>query len=80
MMAAALPTNREKGNETKRRKKLEKVVSTKLSIEDYNRFHKFTNLAYMGGFIDEPYISMFLRYVITVPFKGLPVESENKDS
>ena len=80
MAAAALPTNREKRNETKYGKKLERVVSTKLSIEDYNRFQKFTNYAYIGGFIDEPNISKFLRFIITIPFKGLQVESENKDS
>jgi hypothetical protein len=76
MAAAALHNSREKGNETKYGKKLEKVVSTKLSIEDYNRFQKFTNYAYIGGFIDEPNTTKFLRYVITVPFKGLQVESE----
>jgi hypothetical protein len=30
-------------------KKLTKVLSTKLSIEDCNRFEKYTNLAYEEG-------------------------------
>jgi hypothetical protein len=30
----------------KKNKKLSTVISTKPSIEDYNRFEKYTNLAY----------------------------------
>jgi hypothetical protein len=52
-------------------KKLKKVLSTKLSIEDYNRFEKYTNLAYEEGMIEEPETSKFLRYIITYPFKNL---------
>ena len=51
------------------RKKLTKVVSTKLSIEGYNRFEKYTNLVY--GVIEEPETSKFLRYIVTYPFKEL---------
>ena len=53
------------------RKKLTKVVSTKLSIEDYNRFEKYTSLAYEAGFIEEPSVSKFLRFIVTYPFKEL---------
>jgi hypothetical protein len=33
-------------------KKLTKVLSTKLSIEDYERFQKCTNFAYKSGEIE----------------------------
>ena len=52
-------------------KKLSKVLSTKLSIEDYNRFEKYTNGAYKAGFIEEPEVSKFLRFIVTHPFKEL---------
>jgi hypothetical protein len=52
-------------------KKLTKVVSTKLSIEDYNRFVIYTWAAYSEGLIDEPEPSRFLRYISTVFFEGL---------
>ena len=47
---------------------LSSSVATSASAQDTP-----SNLAHIGGFIDEPNI---LRYVITVPFKGLEVESE----
>jgi hypothetical protein len=40
MAIAASPANMEKGKEDDKKKKLTKVLSTKLSIEDYNRFEK----------------------------------------
>ena len=49
-------------------KKLTKVLSTKLSVEDYDRFEKYTNLAYEAGIIEEPETSKFLRYLVTYPF------------
>jgi hypothetical protein len=52
-------------------KKLTKVLSTKLSAEDYNRFEKYTNLAYKAGMIEAPETSKFLRYLVTYPFNGL---------
>jgi hypothetical protein len=45
-------------------KKLTKVVSTKLSIEDYNLFQILTNLAYQHGEIKEATQSELLRYII----------------
>jgi hypothetical protein len=51
--------------------KLTKVLSTKLSIEDYNRFVIYTWAAYKEGLIDEPEPSRFLRYISTVFFEGL---------
>jgi hypothetical protein len=49
-------------------KKLTKVLSTKLSVEDYDRFEKYTSLAYEAGIIEEPETSKFLRYLVTYPF------------
>jgi hypothetical protein len=34
-------------------KKLTKVLSTKISIEDYNRIENYTNFAYKAGMIEE---------------------------
>ena len=51
--------------------KLIKVLSTKLSIEDYERFQKCTNFAYKAGVIVEPSTSKFLRFIVTYPFKEL---------
>jgi hypothetical protein len=45
-------------------KKLTKVVSTKLSIEDYNLFQILTNIAYQHGEIKEATQSELLRYII----------------
>lgn len=52
-------------------KKLTKVLSTKLSIEDYNRFMIYTRAAHTEGKIDEPKPSRFLRYISTDFFEGL---------
>ena len=52
-------------------KKLTKVLSTKVSIEHYNRFQKYTNMAYKAGTISKPSASEFLRYIITEPFNEL---------
>ena len=52
-------------------KKLTKVLSTKLSIEDYERFQKCTNFAYNTGVIEEPSTSKFLRFIVTHAFKEL---------
>jgi hypothetical protein len=46
------------------KKKLTKVISTKLSVQDYNLFQILTNLAYQHGEIKEATISELLRYII----------------
>jgi hypothetical protein len=53
------------------KKKLTKVLSTKLSIEDFDRFQKYTNDAYKAGTISKPSESEFLRYIVTYPFNEL---------
>ena len=44
-------------------KKLTKVLSTKLSIDDYNRFVIYSKTAHAQGIIDGPTPSRFLRYI-----------------
>jgi hypothetical protein len=55
----------------KKNKKLTKVLSTKLSIEDYELFQKCIIFAYEAGVIEEPSTSKFLRFIVTHPFKQL---------
>ena len=45
-------------------KKLSKVLSTKLSIEDYNAFQMLTKLEYESGLIKEESTSELLRFTI----------------
>jgi hypothetical protein len=71
MATAASPTHREKTKEDDKKKKLTKVLSTKVSIEDYNRFEKYTDYAYRAGIIKEPETSKLLRYIVTYPFDEL---------
>jgi hypothetical protein len=44
--------------------KLSKVLSTKLSIEDYNSFQMLTKLEYEAGLIKEESTSELLRFTI----------------
>ena len=55
----------------RKKKKLTKVLSTKLSIEDYNLFQILTNNAYRLGIIEEPKPSKFLRFLVTYSFNEL---------
>jgi hypothetical protein len=48
----------------KNNKKLSKVLSTKLSIEDYNTFLTLTKLEYEAGLIKEESTSELLRFTI----------------
>ena len=52
-------------------KKLTKVLSTKLSVVDYDRFVKYTHYAYKARIIDEPKTSKYLRLIVTYPFNEL---------
>ena len=45
-------------------KKLSKVLSTKLSIDDYNAFLVLTKLEYQAGLIKEESTSELLRFTI----------------
>jgi hypothetical protein len=78
-------TGREQGNRDN--KKLTKVLSTKLSINDYNRFVIYSKAAHTKGIIDEPTPSRFMRYIasdlieevldkITPPSSSRPVSSK----
>jgi hypothetical protein len=48
----------------KNNNKLSKVLSTKLSIEDYNSFQMLTKLEYQAGLIKEESTSELLRFTI----------------
>jgi hypothetical protein len=64
MMTAAVDRKMRNQNN----KKLTKVLSTKLSIEDYIRLKKYTKYAYESGLIEEPKTSIYLRLIVTYPF------------
>jgi hypothetical protein len=51
-------------------KKLKKVLSTKLSIDDYNVFRILTNQAYRSRAISKDSPSEMLRYMITPTVDG----------
>jgi hypothetical protein len=51
-------------NQKNNNKKLSKVLSTKLSIEDYNAFVILTKLEYQAGLIKEESTSELLRFTI----------------
>jgi hypothetical protein len=62
MATAASPTGGEKKEDD--RKKLTKVLSTKVSVGDCNRFEKYTNYAYQAGIIKEPETSIYCNLSI----------------
>lgn len=51
-------------NAVNQKKKLSRVLSTKLSIEDYNAFLTLTKLEYEAGLIKEQSPSELLRFTI----------------
>jgi hypothetical protein len=51
-------------NQKSNNKKLSKVLSTKLSVEDYNAFQMLTKLEYEAGLIKEESTSELLRFTI----------------
>jgi hypothetical protein len=52
-------------------KKLTRVVSTKLSIEDDNFLQQLTTVAYRQGTIKEPTKSALVRYLVTILLSGM---------
>jgi hypothetical protein len=60
----------------KNNKKLSKVLSTKLSIEDYNTFLTLTKLEYEAGLIKEESTSELLRFTIRHILKQIHNQSE----
>jgi hypothetical protein len=64
------------------KKKLKKVLSTKLSIDDYKVFRILTNQAYRYGAISKDSPSEMVRYIITLmvdEFRMIPGFSLIKD-
>ena len=70
MGTAASPTNGKKEKEDDKKKKLTRVLSTKLSTEDYKVFRILTNHAYRVGEITQDSPSEMLRYIITPVIEG----------
>jgi hypothetical protein len=52
-------------------KKLTRVLSTKLSVEDYNLFRVMTNIAYQYKAINQDRPSEMLRFFVTPVVDGL---------
>jgi hypothetical protein len=57
-------------------KKLTKVVSTKLSIEDDILLQQVTTVAYGDGTIKEPTKSELVRFLVTLVLYGIRQEQE----
>jgi hypothetical protein len=76
-MSVAAPTiSREKRKDDDNKKKLIRVISTKLSIEDDNYLQQVTTVAYRNGDIKEPTKSEFVRFLITLLLSGVRKEQE----
>ena len=56
---------RKKRNNYEYKKKLTKVLSTKITTEDYRKFRVLASLAYQYGGIKEDSPSEMLRFIIT---------------
>ena len=69
-MANAVDSKRER-NIDDYKKKLTKVLSTKVTPEDYKKFRVLTNLGYQYGGINEDSSSEMLRFLITLALNGL---------
>jgi hypothetical protein len=69
-MAMVVDSKKERNND-EYRKKLTKVLSTKLTPEDYKKFRVLTNLGYQYGGINEDSPSEMLRFLITLALNGL---------
>ena len=74
MMSADLISARDKRKDDS--KKLTKVLSTKLSIEDDNFLQQVTTVAYRNGDIKEPTKSELVRFLITLLLSGIRKEQE----
>jgi hypothetical protein len=80
---AALSSTGEKRNIDICKKKLKKVVSTKLSTEDYEKLRVLTSLTHRYGGIKEDCPSEMLRFIITISlneFRNKPGFSLIEDS
>ena len=80
MATATSPTNMEKGKEDDKKKKLTKVVSTKLSIEDDKALQHFSTTAFQYGSIKEPTKSELVRFLITLLLSAIRKEQERLSS
>jgi hypothetical protein len=65
----AVAVGRKKRNDDN--KKLTRVLSTKLSIEDYKMFQLLTNIVYHYKLIKDDRPSEMLRFIVTAALDGL---------
>jgi hypothetical protein len=59
--------------------KLKRVVSTKLSIEDYNSLQQVSDVAFQYGSIKEPTKSELLRFLITLLLSAIKEEYKRRN-
>ena len=59
--------------------KLTRVLSAKLSIDDYNRFVIYAKTAHAQGITDEPTPSRFLRFIASDLIEGGPGQDYSED-
>jgi hypothetical protein len=59
--------------------KLKRVVSTKLSIEDYNSLQQVSDVAFQYGSIKEPTKSELLRFLITLLLSEIKEEYKRRN-
>jgi hypothetical protein len=69
MIRMTVAVSRKKRNDDN--KKLKRVLSTKLSIEDYKVFRVLTNIVYHYKPINEDRPSEMLRFIVTAALDGL---------
>ena len=60
-----MAVNRDETSNKEHKKKLTKVISTKITREDFRKFRVLTTLGYQNGVIKEDNQSEMLRFVIT---------------
>jgi hypothetical protein len=59
--------------------KLKRVVSTKLSIEDYNSLQQVSDVAFQYGRIKEPTKSELVRFLITLLLSAIKEEYKRRN-
>jgi hypothetical protein len=77
-MMTAATSSVVKENSSKKNHKLTRVVSTKLSIEDYDSLQQISDIAFQYGRIKEPTKSELVRYLITLLLSAIRKEQERR--
>jgi hypothetical protein len=77
-MMTAATSSVVRGNSSRKSQKLTRVVSTKLSIEDYDSLQQISDIAFQYGRIKEPTKSELVRYLITLLLSAIRKEQERR--